>query len=124
MAIDLPDLFEKAVFNEEIHNASESIERALEAYEAQKHSGARSFEVVAPDEADETWLRDHLLHPLIYFCESEGGTLPGCAGVLVTMFVGSHLYAIPADEVVRWASELLHAPIEELHAQYGTEALR
>ena len=38
MSIDLASLFEKAVFSEEITNASESIERALEAYEA--HPGS------------------------------------------------------------------------------------
>ena len=120
MAIDLQPLFDDAFYAEEVQNASESFARALEKYEATQHVGARPFEVVVPDEPDEQWVREGLLQPLIYFCDSEGAVMPNCGGVVVLMFVGSQLYGIVADRVVRWASELLHVPPEQLTAQYGT----
>ena len=81
---------------------------------------ARGFEIVAPDEPDELWLREQLIHRLVYVCESEGVPVPECGGTIVELFIGCRLYAIPAEDVVRWASRLLHTPIEELRAQYGT----
>ena len=121
MAIDLQGLLDEAFFAEEVQNASEAIERALDMFQDQTHVGARRFELVAPDEPDEDWLRSGLLQPLIYFCESEGASLPSCGGVMVALFVGSHLYAISAENVVRWGSDRIGAPIDQLRQQYGTQ---
>jgi hypothetical protein len=30
------------------------------------------------------------------------------------------LYAVPAEDVVRWASQVLNTPVEQLRMQYGT----
>ena len=120
MSIDLSRLLEKAFFKEELQNASEAIERALEKFEQTAHVGARPFEVVAPTDPDEDWVRERMTRPLIYFCESEGTPVPRCGGVIVALFVGRQLYGIAAEHVIRWASEVLHAPIEQLRDQYGT----
>src|ERR1700759_2413091 len=123
MSIDLSPLLAKAFFVEELQNASEAIERALGTFEQRTHVGARPFEIASPPDPDEPWLREGLVHPLIYFCESEGTPLPRCSGVIVALFVGRTLYGIAAEEVIRWASELLGASVEQLHDQYGTREI-
>lgn len=120
MSIDLRGLLEDAFFEEELKNASEGIERALDAYQQQTKMGAHRYEVVAPPEPDEQWVREGLAHPLIYFCESEGAPPPKCGGVIVALFVGSRLYGITAERVIRWASEQLGSPVEQLRREYGT----
>ena len=120
MPIDWSPLLEKAFFVEEVENASLAIARALEEFEDKNHAGARPFEVVIPSDADEQWVAEELVHPLLYFCESEGAVAPRCGGIIVATFVGRHLYAITAEDVIRWSSELLGRPIEQLREQYGT----
>lgn len=120
MSIDLNDLLENNVYVEDVQNASEAIERALQAYEAKYRIGARSFEVVAPDEPDDHWVRQRLAQPLVYFCESEGMPVPKCGGVVVALFVGPKLYAIPAEAAIRWAAVELGTTVERLREQYGT----
>ena len=120
MSIDLAPLLDQAFFSEELRNASESITRALETYEERTHGGARPFEVCAPASLDEDWVRDRLVHPLIYFCESEGTPLPRCSGVVIMLFVETRLYAISSADVIRWASTILRASVEELQDTYGT----
>ncbi|HWU89196.1 MAG TPA: STAUR_1299 family protein [Kofleriaceae bacterium] len=121
MSIDLQPLLKSAFYKEEeVQNASEAIERLLESYEKQKHAGARPFETVAPSDPDEQWVREGLLHRLIYYCDSEGAGVPECAGVIVAMYVGSSLYGILARRVIEWASGLLNTPPEKLRELYGT----
>lgn len=120
MSIDLTPVLEKAFFVEEVENASEALARAEQSYEQATRIGARGFEIVAPAELDEQWLREQLVHRLVYVCESEGVPLPECSGTIVELFIGRRLYAIPAGDVVRWASQVLHTPIEQLRMEYGT----
>ena len=122
MTVDLSRLLEKAFFEEKaVHNASECVARALEKFEAQRQAGARVFEVVAPrEEPNEQWLRERLVHPLIYYCESEGLSVPRCAGVIVALYVGTGMHAIAAEDVLGWASEILAETAEELRDEYGT----
>jgi hypothetical protein len=120
MSIDLSGLLEKAFFAEEVQNASEALDRALKKFEQVTHVGARPFEIVAPSEPDEPWLRERFVSRLVYFCESEGTPVPKCSGSVVALFVGRWLYGIPGEEVIRWASELLGMSIEQLRMQYGT----
>jgi hypothetical protein len=123
MSFDLNPVLEKAFFVEEVDNASEAILRAEQKFEQVTGIGARGFEVVAPGELDEPWLREQLVHRLVYVCESEGVPAPECSGTVVELFVGRRLYAIPAADVVRWASQLLNTSVEQLRAQYGTHEL-
>jgi hypothetical protein len=123
MAIDLSPVLEKAFFMEEVENASEAVARAEQKFEQVRHIGARSFEVVAPGEPDEHWLREQLIHRLVYVCESEGVPVPECAGTIVELFVGRRLYAVPAEDVVRWASQVLNTSVEQLRTQYGTHEI-
>jgi hypothetical protein len=120
MAIDLSPLLDKAFAVEEVQNASESIERVLETFEQRFNQGARAFEVVGSEDADATWINDKLLHPLIYFCESEGAALPRCGGVIVALFLGNQLYGITAADVLQWGSDMLGASIAQLDEQFGT----
>ena len=120
MSIDLNPVLEKAFFVEEVENASEAIARAEQKFEQATHIGARGFEIVVPAEPDQQWLREQFVRRLIYVCESEGVPVPECSGTVVELFVGPRLYAIPAEDVVRWASQVLNTPVEELRMQYGT----
>ena len=120
MSIDLSPVLEKAFFVEEVENASEAVARAEQKFEQVTRIGARGFEIVAPGEPDEQWLREQLVHRLVYVCESEGVPAPECSGTIVELFVGRRLYAIPAQDVVRWASQVLNTPVEQFRAQYGT----
>jgi hypothetical protein len=120
MSIDLSPVLEKAFFVEEVENASEALARAEQKFEQATRIGARGFEIVAPGEPDEEWLREQLVHRLVYVCESEGVPVPECSGTIVELFIGRRLYAIPAEEVVRWASQLLHTSVEQFRTQYGT----
>lgn len=120
MSIDLNPVLEKAFFVEEVENASEAVARAEQKFEQVTHIGARGFEIVAPGEPDQEWLREQLVQRLIYVCESEGMPVPKCSGTVVELFVGQRLYAIPAEDVVRWASQVLNTPVEQLRMQYGT----
>ncbi|HEX7838493.1 MAG TPA: STAUR_1299 family protein [Kofleriaceae bacterium] len=123
MSIDLSPLLEKAFFAEEVQNASEAIEHALEKFEHTTHTSGRPYEFVAPTDPDEPWLRDQLVARLVYVCESEGAPVPKCGSGIVALFVGRWLYGIPAEDVVRWASERLGTSVEQLRAQYGTHEL-
>jgi hypothetical protein len=121
MAIDLQPLLEDVFYKEEeIQNASEAIERLLDAYESQKHAGAEPFEIVVPPEPDEQWVREGLLHRLIYYCDSKGAEMPECAGVIVAMYIGPNLYGVAVRRVFEWASDLLSTPSEQLQKMYGT----
>ena len=120
MSIELSGLLEQAFFIDEAQHGSVAIERALETFEQQKHIGTRLVEVVVPEKPDEQWLRERLVGPLIYFCESEGDPVPTCAGVVVALYVGNDFYALTAEKVIKWASEQLGLGVEQLRAQYGT----
>jgi hypothetical protein len=120
MAIDLSPLLNSAFFVEEVENASEAIERMLEAFERETGAGARAFEVVVPGELDDGWVRDRLVHPLVYFCESEGTPVPACRGMVIALFLGLKLYGIPAEHVIRWAGDLLGTSVDQLRQDYGT----
>lgn len=120
MSIELSAVLEKAFFEEEVENASEAVLRAEQKFEQATRIGARVFEIVAPGEPDEAWLREQLIHRLVYVCEQEGVPAPECSGTIVALFVGRRLYAIPAEEVIRWGSRLLSTSVEQLRQQYGT----
>lgn len=120
MSIELNRLTEKAFFAEEVANASEALARAMQKFEQVTHLGARAFEIVAPADPDEGWLREQLVHRLIYFCESEGMPVPDCGGMVVALYVGPWLYGIPGADVLRWASGVLSASIDQLRDEYGT----
>ena len=123
MSIDLSRLLEKAFFAEEVQNASEAVGRALGKAEQVSHIGASPFEFVAPGNPDEAWLSEQLVPRLVYFCESKGTPVPKCAGTIVMLFVGQRLYGIPAEDVIRWASERLGTPVEQLRMQHGTHEI-
>ena len=123
MSIDLSPVLEKAFFVEDVENASEAVARAEQKFEQVTRIGARGFEIVAPVDPDEQWLREQLVHRLVYVCESEGVPVPECSGTIVELFIGGRLYAIPAEDVVRLASRVLHIPVEQLRMEYGTHEL-
>lgn len=120
MAIDLKRLLDKAFFVEDVQNATEAIERARRKYVETTETAGMSFEVVAPPEPHETWVRERLLRPLVYFCESEGSPIPRCSAVFVSLFVGARLYCLTVGEVMEWAHQQLGLSPERLRDEYGT----
>ena len=123
MALDLIGLLRKSFFIEEVHNATEALERARDRFGELTQTPGLSFEVVAPPNPDEDWTRERLLQPLVYYCESEGMPMPRCAGVFVSLFVGDRLYCIAAAHVVQWAEKQLGTTSDELSALYGTHEM-
>ncbi len=120
MSIELSPVLEKAFFVEEVQNASEAVARAQQKFEEVTHIGSRVFEILAPSDPGESWLREQLVRRLVYVCESEGVPVPECSGTIVALFVGPRLYAIPAEDVIRWAGRLLSTSVEQFRMQYGT----
>jgi hypothetical protein len=120
MAIDLDRLLQKAFFVEQVHNATEALERARTQFIADTKTGGVSFELVVPPAPDEPWVLERLLRPLIYYCESEGSPVPHCPGVFVSLFLGSTLYCVRVAEVLNWAEDQLTISVEELRDRYGT----
>ena len=116
--MSIETLLETAFFAEDIENASQAIERAQEAYEADTHAGARVFEAVAPDEPDLAWL-DDFMRRLVYFCESAGSPVPRCGAIIVAVFHLGRLYAVTAEHAVGWGSEALGVTLDELRQRYG-----
>src|SRR5436190_21312282 len=101
--IDLSRLLDKAFFTEEhVVNATEAITRANDRYLELANGGGASFDIVAPLEPDENWARERVLHPLVYYCESKGATLPRRAGLFVSLFAGDKLYCLVPQDVIAW----------------------
>ncbi len=124
MAIEMKRLLNRAFFVEEpIQNATDAINRARQKYFDLTRNGAFSVDVVLPENADEAWLRERLLRPLVYFCESEGMPVPKCPGVFVSMFVGAKLHCIAAADLFEWAREELGANPADLVRDYGTHEI-
>ena len=122
MAIELNQLLERAFFVEDVQNASEAIGRARQRFTAATQRGGISFEIVMPGHVvDAGWLRERLLRPLVYFCESEGTPIPDCPGVFASLFVGARLYGIAAADLLAWAEAELDVSTEELRERYGTQ---
>ena len=65
-------------------------------------------------------LRAWLLRPLVYYCESEGASVPLCPGIFVSLFVGDRLHCVAAAEVLEWAHGEFGLSTEQLRDQYGT----
>jgi hypothetical protein len=123
MAIDLKPLLARAFFVEKVRDATQSIERAREKYEQLAYAGALSLEYVVPPDPDEGWLRERLLRSVVYFCESEGRSLPRGAGVFISLFAGDSLYCLTVPELLAWADEALGLSVDELRTLYGTHEL-
>ena len=120
MAIDLNPLLQKAFYVEQVQNATEAIERAREEFVAATKTGGRSLEVVVPPEPDEAWAQERLLHPLVYYCESEGTPLPRCPGVFLSLFVGDRLHCVAAADILAWAEQRFGLSADEMRERYGT----
>ncbi|SRR6266542_1582609 len=121
MAIDLDRLTSKAFYVEEnVRNATEALQRAAEKYIATYKTGGVSFELVVPPGPEESWARERLLRPLVYYCESEGAPIPKCPGVFLSLFRGANLYCITVADVVEWAGAQLGVTAEQLSELYGT----
>lgn len=120
MAFDLNRLLEKAFFVTEVTNANQVLEQASRKYLDLHKAAGMSFEVAPPRAPDESWAKERLLRPLVYYCESSGRTLPECRGTYLAMFIGNRFHAVAVDQVIAWAREELGLGAEELHEMYGT----
>jgi hypothetical protein len=120
MNIDLDGLLERAFFTEQVRNATEAVARAREQFAERTRTEGVSFELVAPPQVDEAWVRERLARPLVYFCESEGRPIPRCAGAFVSLFTGDRLHCIAASDAIAWAAAQLHTDNDELLRLYGT----
>jgi hypothetical protein len=123
MAIDLNGLLQKAFFVEQVQNATEAIERARARFAAATKTAGLDFEAVVPPYPDELWVKERLLRPIIYYCDSEGLPLPACPGVFASLFLGDRLYCVAVADVLGWGCEQLGLGVEELHDRYGTHEI-
>jgi hypothetical protein len=121
MSIDLQPLMSRAFYDEKVgRTATESLERVGNEFARRTNQEGFHYEVVVPQVPDEEWVRERLLHPLVYFCDSRGSPIPQCPGVYLAMFVGDRLYGISAADMLVWASETFNLSPDELERQYGT----
>ncbi len=118
--MNIEKLLGQAFFEAEAESATPAIESARERFSQLSRTDGFSFEVVAPQQIDEQWLRESLLQPLVYFCESVGSPLPACPGVFVSLFYDSRVHFIVAAEVIAWAEKELQLTTQELGRLYGT----
>ncbi len=124
MPIDLKPLLDKAFFKEQpLKDVTLTIEKAADDFASRTNTDGRTFEVVAPEALDDDWVAQKLIRPLVYFCESEGRSIPRCEGVFVPLFVGDALYCIAASEVILWGSAQLDRRVDDLRDSYGTHEL-
>lgn len=85
---------------------------------------ARSYELVVPAAAGWDWFAQDALPKLVYHLESIGAHLPGCAGVVVSLFAGDRLCFVGARELVAYAARRLGVSPEELARRHGTGEVR
>jgi len=118
--MDIRPLFDEAFYTDEASRATEAIARARDAVSAAGRLDGVSLEIVVPERPDERWLRERVLHPLIYYCQSTGASAPACPGVFVTLFHGDRLSCVLGAEVIAWAARLLGVAEQALVDEYGT----
>jgi hypothetical protein len=123
--MNIDPLLEEAFFDDEAVRATQSIELARDHVSKLAQLDAFSLEVVAPEFPDEAWLRERVLRPLIYFCQSTGAAPPACAGVFVTFFHRGRIKCVLGAEVLAWGAKQLGVDAQSLIDRYGTgEELR
>lgn len=118
--MNIDSLLQQAFFVDDAMRATAAIEDAREQIMATDRVGAFSLEVVVPPQPDETWLREHVVRPIIYYCSSSGMAIPGCSGMFVTFFRDNKVYCVRAAQVVAWASKELGTDVDLLIEEYGT----
>jgi hypothetical protein len=121
MAIELSGLLRRAFYSERVENATESIARASARFIELRRAGGDSLEYVVPPAPDEEWVRERLLHSIVYYCESEGRPVPNCPGVFASLFVEDWLYCIAIPDIITWAGKEIGITVEDLRRLYGTE---
>jgi hypothetical protein len=118
--MDIKSLLGEAFFTDDAKQATSAIGQARARVTEEGKVGAVSLEVVVPEQADESWLHERVLHPLIYFCQSTGSPPPECTGVFISFFYGDRVYCVLGAEVIAWAAGQLHVEAQELADSYGT----
>ncbi len=118
--MDITSLLEEAFFAADEKSATSAIEQARALVSEQAKVDAFSLEVVVPENPDDQWLHERVLHPLIYFCQSIGAPPPNCAGVFVTFFSRGRVHCVLGAEIVAWADHELGLDAQALVDLYGT----
>jgi hypothetical protein len=108
-----------AFHSSDVVDATQAIEEARARFAAEAKMDGFSYEVMVPAAPDLDWMKDRLLRPLIYFCESRGAPVPACPGVFVSLFAGRNLHCVLGSEVLAWASRELGVPTADLQTRYG-----
>src|SRR5262249_50971871 len=98
--MNIEELLREAFLIDEPQRATTAIDEARRRIATEGKTGGFSLEVVVPDDPDEQWLHDHVLRPLVYFCESTGLSAPNCAGVFLSFFTRNRLYCVLGAEVL------------------------
>jgi hypothetical protein len=120
MTIDIQALTRHAFICAPAEGATPALAQARERFSTESGLAGFSFEVVAPDQPDERWVKEELVRPLVYYCESVGAPLPNCSGVFLSLFYGKHLYCIVAAEAIAWAATTLRTDAGTFARNYGT----
>ena len=118
--MEIKSLLQEAFFTDDATRATSAIEEARTRVTREAKVGAFSLEVVVPEQPDELWLRERVLRPLIYFCQSTGAPPPNCTGVFLTLFHHDRVHCVLGAEVLAWASAQLKIETQALIDRYGT----
>ena len=79
------------------------------------------IEILVPERADERWLREQVLQPIVYYCDSTGMAVPGCAGMFASLFRDDKVYCVRAATVIAWACAELGIDVDRLEQEYGLD---
>ncbi|HSN33723.1 MAG TPA: STAUR_1299 family protein [Ideonella sp.] len=118
--MNIDPLLDEAFLSDEAGHATPAIDAARARVSNIANVGAFSLEVVVPDAPDEDWLRERVLRPLVYFCESTGVPAPACTGVFVTFFRGGRIHCVLGGEVIAWSARELGLDVQAIVDRSGT----
>lgn len=102
--MEIDSLLNEAFLIADPMRATAAIDEARQRVATEGKLGAFSLEVVVPEDADDRWLEDRLLRPLVYVSESIGTPAPDCPGVFVSFFARGRLFCVLGAEVIAWAA--------------------
>lgn len=118
--MEIQSLLQEAFFDADAAQATRAIAEARERVSREAKVDAFSLEVVVPEQPDDAWLRDRVLRPLVYFCQSTGVPPPACAGVFLSFFHDARLSCVLGAEVIAWAAQALGLDTGALLDRFGT----
>lgn len=120
MPVDIERLLREAFFATNVGIGVDALAAAETRFAEIFCRPGASFEILVPIAPDAEWVREQVVRPLVYFCQSTGVPVPACPNIFVALFVGARLYCVTAYDVLTWASRQLRQTPDDWLAEFGT----